>query len=356
MNVLDTEKIYSQYDLGHSYQSIFNFPFQTETAWKEVSSLDLPTGYSSCKNILFSGMGGSAYGARIVKSLYQYDLKVPIDLVSDYRIPAYVNSDTLVVCASYSGNTEETLSSTREAESRKAKLLGISTGGKLEQFFREKNYPGYFFKDSLNPSGQPRLGQGYMQTGQLGLLSKLGYIKISGNEFPGTISLLKEKNRILTKDSQTDVNPAKKLAVSLQNKIVNIIGGEFLEGAIHAIRNPFHETGKHFANYYIVPELNHHLMEGLSYPFDLKNNSLFFFIDSDLYTPSIAKRMELTRDVVAKNGLEIVNIKLKFPDKLGQVFETIQLGSFITFYMAMLHQQDPAKIPWVDYFKEQLSK
>lgn len=356
MSLLDSNNIYNQYDLGRSYQSIFNFPLQTQVAWKEVNVLNFPKEYTGCKNILFCGMGGSAYGARIIKSLYQYDLIVPVDLVSDYRIPKYVNSDTLVIAASYSGNTGETLSALTEAKNRNAKLIGISSGGKLEKFFQENNCPGYFFDDPLNPSNQPRLGQGYMQAGQLGILDKLGFIDINDQKFAEMIGLLNENNLILDKNNQLAVNMAKKLAASLQNKIVNIIGGEFLEGAIHAIRNPFHETGKHFANYYIVPELNHHLMEGLSYPTDLKNNSLFFFIDSDLYSPVIKKRMELTREVVAKNGLETINIKLQFPEKLGQVFETIQLGSFITFYLAMLHGVDPAKIPWVDFFKEQLVK
>jgi len=194
-----------------------------------------------------------------------------------------------------------------------------------------------------------------MQAGQLGILNKLRVININNQTFVEMIRLLKATNLVLDKTYQTINNPAKKLAISLQNKIVNIIGGEFLEGALHAIRNPFHETAKHFANYYIVPELNHHLMEGLSHPNDLKNNSLFLFIDSDLYSFSIAKRMALTKEVVSKNGLEIIEVKLKFSEKLGQVFETIQLGSFITFYLAMLHKQNPAKIPWVDFFKEQLA-
>lgn len=80
----------------------------------------------------------------------------------------------------------------------------------------------------------------------------------------------------------------------------------------------------------------------------------FLFIESDLYSARIKKRMDLTTQIVAKNGLKTHTYKLTFPTKLSQVFELISLGSFVTYYLAILHGIDPAKIPWVDYFKKKL--
>lgn len=70
----------------------------------------------------------------------------------------------------------------------------------------------------------------------------------------------------------------------------------------------------------------------------------------------IKQRLEITKDVVDKNNIKSYTFKLKAPSKLSQVFELIQFGSFVNFYLAMLYNQDPAPIPWVDYFKEKLKE
>ena len=183
----------------------------------------------------------------------------------------------------------------------------------------------------------------------------MGYIKIEDEDISKIIQDLRNQQQKLHKEIKTDSNYAKQLASIFVDKQVNIIGSEFLEGAIHSIRNPFHETSKHFANYFIVPELNHHLMEGLSYPVGLKDKMLFLIVESDLYDARIKRRLDLTREVIEKNNIATQTITLKFPTELGQTLELIQLGSYITYYLAMLHEVDPAKIPWVNYFKEKLS-
>lgn len=354
MNILDDRKSINQLDTGHSYESIKNLPDQCQAAWDDVASLAFPSSYSTCSSIIFSGMGGSAYGGRIIKNLYFDKLNIPVDIISDYHLPKYANQNTLVIAASYSGNTEETISCINDALRIGCKIIGISSGGKLFDLLSQAHKPVYKFNPVYNPSLQPRMGQGYMQIGQIAILNKLGYLKLSDQEFTDVI---KELNNNLTRlDIATPQknNIAKHLAETFQYKIVNIIGAEFLEGAIHSIRNPFHETGKHFANNFILPELNHHLMEGLSYPSTNKKNLLFFLIGSNLYSERIKKRMNLTEKVIKKNQIKVVKLEMSSISKIGQVFELIQIGSFITFYLAMLHHLDPVKIPWVDYFKDKL--
>ncbi len=354
MNILDDRKRINQLDTGHSYESIRNLPNQCQAAWDDVKSLNFPSSYSTASSIIFSGMGGSAYGGRIIKNLYFDKLNVPVDVISDYHIPKYANKNTLVIAASYSGSTEETISCISDALRIGCKIIGISMGGKLFDLLSKENKPVYKFNPVYNPSLQPRMGQGYMQIGQIAILKKLGFLILSEQEFECVIKDMNGSLPDIDVETPQKNNIAKQLACSFQNKIVNIIGAEFLEGAIHSIRNPFHETGKHFANYYILPELNHHLMEGLSYPENNKENLSFFLIESDLYTDRIKKRIVLTQDVIKKNNIEVMTLKLKSDSPIGQVFELIQIGSFISFYIAMLHNINPVKIPWVDYFKDKL--
>ncbi len=353
---LDDIRQLQKIDSGKTYESILFLPDQCQAVISDLEKTVIPENYHDFTSILFCGMGGSAYGGRIIKSLYIDALKIPVDLVNDYHLPAYVNSNTLVIAASYSGNTEETVSCLKEACRINARIIGISSGGKIADITKESGKPCLVFSTVYNPSKQPRLGQGYMQAGQIGLLVKLGLLPSDAFESNSLINELRSGNKKLSIDKPEKENPAKKLAKELENKIPIMLGGEFLEGAIHAIRNPFHETGKHYAEYFPLPEANHHLMEGLSYPLEIKKSFVFILINSDLYSEQLKKRLSLTKEVVRKNGFPTLDVNLKSANKFDQVFELIQLGSFLTFYLAMLHNLDPVKIPWVDYFKNKMKK
>lgn len=354
MHTLDDPKVIEKLDKGHTLESILQLPDQCQSGWEEARKVPMPEKYKTVNTILFTGMGGSAYAARIIKSLFFDQLKVTVDIVNDYHLPAYVDGKTLIVAASYSGGTEETLSCIEEAIVKGINIVGVASGGKLVEVMTRNVKPVFSFVPTFNPSMQPRLGQGYMQLGQIALLASLGFISVEDKDVKDMIGTLRKLSGKYLPGVPVDQNPAKQLAIQFSDKIVNLVGAEFLEGAIHAIRNPIHETGKHFANYFLVPELNHHLMEGLMFPAAVKTSVLFTLINSALYSPVIQKRMKLTKDVITQNGVAVSEVSLVTQTKLAQVFELIQLGSFVTFYLAMLHGVDPAKIPWVDYFKEKL--
>lgn len=354
MNTLDDIALITNLDPSNTLGSIGYLADQCESAWNEAHKVILPPDFSTIRSIVFTGMGGSAYGARLIKSLYGLQMNLPIELISDYNLPQYVNETTLVIAASYSGTTEETINCAKQAIAKNAKLIGISSGGPLYELLKSAKKPFFRFDPKFNPSGQPRIGQGYMQMGQLALLHALHLLPITNEDVTGTLSLLRENARLFAMDVLFESNKAKQTAFLIKDKILNLIAAEFLEGSVHAIRNPFHETGKHFANYFIVPELNHHLMEGLTFPESMKKDFLFLLIQSNLYSPVIQKRMKLTKEVIEKNNIETSEITLKGKTHISQAFELIQFGSFVTFYLAMVHGVNPAKIPWVDYFKSQL--
>lgn len=348
MNNPDDLKKIKALDKKNAFDSIKQLPQQINQAWIESFAIDFPPEYKNVNNIVIAGMGGSTYGGRIVKSLYDGAefTKVPIELANNYWLPGYVNEKTLVILSSYSGNTEETIACATEAKAKGAKITGITSGGILGDFLKSNNFPAYIFNPVHNPCGQPRIGVGYMVTGLLGMLAKLGFIPVGIEEINRTISFLRN----------TDLNPMKDLAQKLTDKIPVIIVSDFLGGAAYAIRNPFHETAKQFALYFTIPELNHHLLEGLSFPDKIKNFLYFIFFESNIYDGRNAKRMKLTRDVVGKNNVASETISLKGDSALTQVFELIAWGGWVTFYLAIIHGIDPSEIPWVDYFKKELKK
>lgn len=338
--------------------SIGNLPLQCQQAWQETQKLGFPADYDEVANIVIVGMGGSGYGVRIVKSLYDgaQMTKVPVESANGYWLPGYVDSNTLVILSSYSGNTEETLECAKQAKEKGAKIAVLTSGGKLAFFLQTNNYPAYIFNPIHNPSGQPRVGAGYMVMGLIGILANLGKIPVGQNEIDNMITFIEKQNLLLKETASTDKNPAKQMAVRLVKKIPVMIVADFLDGAAYAVRNPFHETAKQFALYFAVPELNHHLLEALSFPPLLKNILHFIFVESIIYDKRNIKRMALTQEVIKKNNIPSETFYLSGSSALTQVIELIQWGAWLTFYLAILHDIDPAEIPLVDYFKKELQK
>jgi glucose/mannose-6-phosphate isomerase len=335
--------------------SIRNLPNQLEQAWAEVGTLEIPQAYKNSQNIVLVGMGGSALGGRIVDSLIVDRLNTPMEVFTEYHLPNYVNSNTLLITSSYSGNTEETLSATKEAMAKKAKIFGITTGGKLAELLKVKKLPSYIFEPKQNPSGQPRMGLGYSISAILALLKKCGFISFGDEEFSSLAWQLKQKLLSFDPETPEKENLAKATASRLKGKIPILVASEHLVGIAHAFKNQLNETAKTFAVSFDLPELNHHLMEGLRNPAQAKNYLHFLLLESRLYDPQIKKRYEVTKEVINKNDIESSKFVLMSDKKSDQIFEVLAFSSFVSLYLAQVYDIDPVKIPWVDYFKKRLS-
>jgi len=327
------------------YGSTEMFPSQCEQTWNEDIKFDYD--YKSIQNIILCGMGGSAYGGYVAQCLFKDELSVPIYSNNDYTLPAFANEKTLVILSSYSGGTEEILTCGEEAKNKNLKIVGITTGGKLSEFLKNNNYPSLVFEPKFNPSGQPRLATGYMVLGFMVILKRLGIIQINDGEF---IKSLEELRSAINYIKEKSIFIAK----SLTGYIPLVFCAEFLYGNAHILRNQFNETSKSFSSFEDIPELNHHLMEGLKNPLDKKIKIIF--ITSDLYSGIIKKRFDLTKDVIGKNNIEFLEYKPQGFTKISQILNTLAFGGYLSLYLALLYGQDPSLIPWVDYFKEKLSK
>jgi len=354
--ILDNLEEIRKIDESNVLGSVEGLADQCLHAWEEVEKVNVPDIYKNINSLVMAGMGGSGLAARVIDSLFTKTLKVPLVQVHGYDLPGFVDSKTLVVCSSYSGNTEETLSTFRQSVNKKAKILTIFSGGKLEKLSKKHNIPFYKIYPKYNPSNQPRMAIGYSIVGQLALAAKAGILKLKKEQIENLVEAMKNiqgKCHVLKPAAQ---NPAKKMAKVFEDKIINLVAAEHLTGAIHVFKNQINENAKAFAVRFDIPELNHHLMEGLKDPDANKRDLLFFFVQSQLYREKNQKRMTITQDVVEKNQVKTFLWQAEAKDKLSQVFELIQFGAYINFYLAMLYGTNPAPIKWVDYFKQQLKK
>ena len=323
---------------------MINFlPDQCQSAWGDSSKLKFPDSYFTIKNIVVCGLGGSRFTPLTVKYLFADKIKLPYEIIDDYNLPAYVNENTLVILSSYSGTTEEVISCRDQALAKKAQITQVSSKSILD-------VPGYIFNPTkFNPSCQPRMGNGFLLFGHLGLLQALKLIDLKAAEIQSAIDFLRQNL------PQFKIK-AEALAQDLTGSHLFIVTSGFLRGFGNGFANQINENSKMISDPRVIPELNHHLMEGLKAPQTLQQNAVFVFINSALYSLRIQSRFKITQEIVAKQGIKTLNLNLAGPDKLSQVLEAYALSGYASLALAQINQVDPLAIPWVDYFKTQLGK
>lgn len=344
-NLSDIESI-KKIDPQNTLASTDMLAEQCQLAWTEANAITLSQEISDIKNIVCCGMGASVYGALVTRALAGSGLKYPLETISDYHLPEYVNSETLVILTSYSGTTEEVLSCAKEAKEKGAQMIVLTKGGPLADFAKANYLPAYIFDGKLNPAGIPRLGNGYTIIGLLGLLHKTGVIPLPTSLITEALEFLKKQKDVLKQKAMTD-------AKQFVGKLPVIFAAEHLAGNAHILRNQFNETSKTFSSFFLVPDLNHHLMEGLQFP--APSNLLFILLQSNNYSEKIKKRMNLTKEVVAKNKQMQIDFVPSGTSIYSDFLEVMVYGSYLTLYLGLLYDQNPAINPWVDYFKQQLA-
>lgn len=323
------------------FESIKAAPEQLRSALSQ--KILLPKNYKSVKHVVLCGMGGSALAAHILQA--QNISLAPFYFYNGYEIPAYLGGDTLFIASSYSGNTEEVLSSASAAKKKGAKIIGLAAGGKLREWCMQNGLPFIKFDEKFNPSGQPRYGLGYALGALFNIFTNLGLVDLQTADVTRVISKLK----------QPSIDAAAKLARELKGFAPLVTASGFLEGNAHILANQFNETCKIFSEWHAIPELNHHLMEGLKRP-ELGKKLKFLFIESDLYAKPIIARIKITKDVVQKNKISYTEYRARGKTKLEQVLDCLIFGSLVSLILSIDYGEDPVSIPWVDYFKNQLKK
>lgn len=351
----DTDAL-KKFNNSHLSDSIHGLDKQAEQVFDDLESFGFPNEYKSIKNIVVCGMGGSGLAMRIFQSLFAGQVQVPMELINGYLLPGYVNEDSLVMLCSYSGTTEEVLACAAEADKKKAKVAYFCAGGTLAETGLKNGWPGYSFEPKNNPSKQPRMGLGYAVTAQLVLFGKLGIIASERVDRDEIVSAIRNANIRFEENVPYENNQAKQVALEILDRQAAIVGAEHLRGSAWVMRNQIHENAKNYANAYFLPELNHHLLEGLGFPEGVFEKLYFVFLESENYQKRIKQRFEVTKKVLDKKNIEYATFAPDQKGVLGEVYEVLVFGSWVSYYLAYLNGIDPAPIPFVDFFKDELSK
>ncbi len=319
---------------------------QIRQSYYEAGKISLPASYRQVNKIAVFGMGGSQLGVDLVSSLFSSGLKAPIIQIRDYSVPKFVDEKTLILLISYSGGTEEVLAVAAKLK-KSSKVVAITVGGKLAKVAQKNRWPVYQFEPKHNPSGQPRMGTGYVIGFVLAILRKLNLAAINQTAVSEMITSAK-----LTAGQKLK---AKNLAKSLAGKTPIIVGAEHLYGNAHIMTNQINESAKQRCYYFALPELNHHLLEGLQFPAATKKGLFFVFLFSKNYYSRNQRRFVLTQQVIGKQGIGSLKVELG-GGKIKEAMQLLGLGGLLSYELAKLNRVEPDKIPWVNYFKKELGK
>ncbi|MBP6912201.1 MAG: hypothetical protein KBB88_03315 [Candidatus Pacebacteria bacterium] len=338
-----------EYDSNNVLSSIELFKKQCEEGYTRGSQLHIPDEYKKIDTIVFGGMGGSALPAHILRSWNI--LKKPSAVWNRYGSLSYIDSNTLFVGLSYSGGTEETLASTESALLSGAKCLGVTLGGELADILLRAQSPVCTIDETNNPCRQPRFAVGFILGALIGIFETLDFLnqKIPMQE----IFTAFEKNFFSPLD---DESMEAKLARALVEKIPVIVGSEHLAQVAHFFQNQLNETGKTFATYHEIPEVNHHLLEALRNPATNKKNLVFVFVESRFYNKRNAIRFTIMRELVEKAGIQTLSFGRTSATWSEEVFLLMESIEFVSLYVGLYHHCDPSDIPFVALLKEKLAQ
>lgn len=357
MHILDTPRTFERYDARNLCGSIAMLAEQCEQAWKETQSLVIPSSYTrNIDQVIVAGMGGSALPAHNIAAVFAGALRVPVQVVSTYTLPASATHRSLVILSSYSGATEEVMSVGRQALQKHIRVIGMTVGGELARMLKQRKLPVYQFTPQYNPCGQPRMGQGYMLFGLLGILRRLGLLAYAPSATRRDIASIHTIGKKYAPTVPSVRNEAKKLAAFIHGAMPVIIGPDFLLGAMHTFANQINENAKTFTSYFPLPELNHHFIEGLQFPRTARRSIRFISLASAHAHPRIRTRSHITEAIIRKNGFSLWRHELSGVTPFAAALGLLVFGSYASFYAALLHRIDPSAIPWVDYLKKQLAK
>lgn len=302
---------------------------------------------SDVKNIVWAGIGGSALPMVVVQSWPQ--TTIPFEVVRNYEIPPYVNSSTLFVASSYSGNTEETLEALSHAETAGAQIVVVASGGKLVDIAHQKGYPLF----SVPAGIQPRMATFYFVRAFVSIVQELGITHYDVAELESIGPWLKEKIAGWASTVPTDQNDAKQLALQLMGKTIIMYAGPKLFPAANKWKICFNENSKNtsWANQY--PEFNHNEFIGWS-SHPIEKPFAVVEIRSNLEHERVQKRFEVTERLLSGMRPAPIVVVPEGETLLQQLAWSFALGDFVSIYLGILNGVNPTPVELVEKLKKEL--
>jgi len=350
---LDDPTRFGELDPNGMLERIGELPQQCRAAWALTQELELPPAYEAVRHIVILGMGGSAIGGALLQGLMAENCAIPITVVRDYVLPAFVRGpDYLVVGCSYSGNTEETLSAFGEAMERGVRPAAVTTGGALAALAQEKGIPLVRF----DYQAQPRAVLGYSFTLLLGLSCQLGLVRDYSADLEEAAQVMEKWQAEIGPQVPTTRNAAKSLAGRIADRLPVVYGAGFLATVANRWKTQFNENSKHWAFFESLPELNHNAVVGFGIPPAVRERTIVLMLRSSLDYPRVQTRWEVTRELLRRKGVVAETLQGRGESRLAHMLSLIHFGDYVSFYLSLLNGVDPTPVETIAFLKQRLAE
>lgn len=308
--------------------------------------------FANVHNVIYAGMGGSALPALFVQ--VWPGLMKPFEVLRGYDVPDYVDQNTLVIAASVSGNTEETLSALSQAAARGAQIAIITGGGELQRIAKQN---GYLY--ALVPKMAYARGNMFVILRTLlQLLDVADILKDKDGyqaELAKTAVFLQTAGQSWRPDIPTAQNRAKQIAQELLGRSVVMYSGPRLYPAAYKWKVDFNENSKQIAWANQYPEFNHNELTGWSKQ-PVEKPYAVVELRSMLENPRIQRRFDLSERLLSGMRPAPIIIEVEGQNLPQQLLWSTMLGDFVSLYLAFASGVNPAPLPLVDKLKDALKK
>jgi len=331
-----------------------NFPKQVEEGIEIGRNSALIEMENTPLKIVILGMGGSAIGGDLLRS-YSQSTKgadhLQIFINRGYTLPNFIDDSWLVIASSYSGGTEETLSSYNEAKSRTKNILAITSGGELKHLAKADGYPVVHIPSGL----MPRCAIGYsffaliFQLMRIGAFKKEAIHKTSEAiyELNDTLKLLSDKYSEIS-----DENSSISLAKKLYGKVPVIYSSDARLDVVNLRwKGQIQENSKQLCFGGILPEMNHNEINSWIHPNNLTKQFIVVLLRDAYDHNRISSRFDATKEILSEQVSDVIEIKNEGKLLLTRMFSMIYLADWTSYWLALLNEEDPTPIPLIAKLK-----
>lgn len=300
--------------------------------------------------LVVCGMGGSAIGGDLLRTLAEPEAPVPLQVVRGYDLPGWVGRSTLVVASSYSGGTEETLSAFVQARERGATLVVVASGGALV----EHAETGGLRRIRIPGGLQPRAALGYSLGVLLRMGRALGLLTLPDDAFAEALHAARERAE---RYAHGGSNPARDLAEVLDGRLPVVYSGTGLLEAVNMRwRTQLHENAKVPAVGNLFAELDHNEIMGFeAAPPEIAGRMAVVVLRDRGDHPQIQRRVEVTRGIIEPRVALWTEARTEGEGRLARMCSLVQLGDWASFWLAMRRQVDPTPVESIQQLKQTLA-
>ncbi len=333
------------------YDILSEFYHQIETGLNAGQSIDKK--HYDYDNIVFCGIGGSAISGDILASyldIIGFDKQIYVN--REYTLPNWVNERTLVLVSSYSGNTEETLSTYEDANNRTKNIICYTTGGKLEELANSRQHQVVGLRKGM----MPRCG---LAMSFIAVLSSLVHLELIPKSLDESIEqAIKDTYANLKNNSKTlsniNSNNAITLAKKLHKKKTVLYAGKLMFPVAKRWAGQIQENAKSHAYFNQIPEMNHNEINSWDYEANNKDLCIVILKDKSEH-PRVQKRVKIFTDLVNERATTF-GFSSDGRYVLTRMFELIYFGDWVSYYLSIIRGVDPTPIPTITILKKKMAE